>query len=67
MDTVLIINFLIGIYNSLVSVSGDIINFLSKEYVIGLSSYSLYELIFGGGIVILFGYMILKWITDIVL
>lgn len=44
-----------------------IIDFMSREYTIGDTSYSLFTLMFTSAIIIIIGWGIVKFITDIVL
>lgn len=57
-----IFSFMTTLLQDLISVSNDVIDFLTRAYELplDLGTFSVYQLIFGSALVILLGYLIIK-------
>ena len=55
---------IVNIGASLLNKCLDIWTFLQSEFYIGAISFTPFDLIFGAGITLVLGYIIIKWIID---
>ena len=64
-----IFTFITKFYRTLIETYSGISNWLMTEYDIPIfnAPVTLFEILFGAGVTVVLGYMLTKWILDIVL
>lgn len=67
MGTWSVFDFLLGVYNSLSKLGNELVTFFNKSIVLDGTAYSVFELMFGAGFIALIGFVVVKFILDIVL
>lgn len=58
--------FIIDLGLTLLGWAEDVWSFVGMEFTVGGSTWAVYELIFGGGIIAVLTYIIISWIANII-
>lgn len=59
-------DFVMRLGFTLLETAQGLFDFLAKEYTILLWTFSVYEMLFGGALFIILGWVLVSWITNIV-
>lgn len=66
MDFESLLDFVVRFKNSALNFASDILDFMNTTFVIDDNTYTLFELMFGGAVIVFLTTTIIKWIVGIV-